>query len=55
MAAPGVGGCAVALKLFPTITAILMDSEGTAEERLARAREVLTAGGAKLLVERTQR
>jgi hypothetical protein len=38
-----------ALKLLPRITEILMASEGTAEERLARAREVLGAGGARLL------
>jgi hypothetical protein len=43
-----------ALKLLPKITQILMDEEGTAEERLARAREVLGAGGGKLLVERTE-
>ena len=42
-----------ALKLLPKITAILMDAEGSPDERLARARECLTAGGGKLLVERT--
>ena len=41
-----------ALKLLPRIAEILMGNEGTAEERLARARELLGAGGAKLLVER---
>lgn len=39
-----------ALKLLPRITEILMGSEGTAEERLTRARELLGGGGAKLLL-----
>jgi hypothetical protein len=38
-----------ALKLLPRIAEILMGSEGTAEERLSRARELLGAGGARLL------
>jgi hypothetical protein len=38
-----------ALKLLPMITEILMSGEGTDAERLARARDVLTVGGAKLL------
>jgi hypothetical protein len=41
-----------ALRLLPTLTQILMEGEGTAEEKLARARECLSQGGAKLLVER---
>jgi len=44
-----------ALRLLPTLTQILMEEgEGTAEERLAKARECLGEGGAKLLVERTE-
>ena len=43
-----------ALKLLPTISAILMEENGSAEERLKRAREILSAGGGKLLVERTE-
>src|ERR1051325_3090771 len=39
-----------ALRLLPKITQILMDAEGTAEERLARARDVLGSGGVKLLL-----
>ena len=39
-----------ALKLLPRITEILMSSEGSAEERLASARELLSAGGARLLL-----
>jgi hypothetical protein len=40
-----------ALKLLPAITEILMSADGSAEERLARARECLLAtGGAKLLL-----
>jgi hypothetical protein len=42
-----------ALKLLPRITEILMGNEGTAEERLARAREVLGSGGARLLLNGT--
>jgi hypothetical protein len=42
-----------ALRLLPRIAEILMESEGTAEERLARAREVLGPGGAKLLSVKT--
>lgn len=44
-----------ALKLLPRIAEILMGSEGTAEERLAQAREILGGGGAKLRVERIGR
>jgi hypothetical protein len=40
-----------ALRLLPKVTEILMSTEGTAEERLARAREVLGTGGARLLAE----
>jgi hypothetical protein len=40
------------LRLLPTLTGILMEGEGTADERLARARECLTKGGAKLLLEK---
>ena len=44
-----------ALRLLPAIRAILMDGEMAAEERVARAREALMAGGGKLLVtERTE-
>src|SRR5205823_1455020 len=39
-----------ALRLLPAIRAILMDGEMAAEERVARAREALMAGGGKLLV-----
>ena len=39
-----------ALRLLPKITEILMGVEGTAEERLARARELLGGAGAKLLL-----
>jgi hypothetical protein len=42
-----------ALKLLPAITEILMSADGTAEERLAQARQVLVAGGGKLLMERS--
>jgi hypothetical protein len=42
-----------ALKLLPRIAEILMGAEGTDAERVAEAREVLGAGGAKLLIERT--
>lgn len=38
-----------ALKLLPRITEMLMGSEGTAEERLARAREVFAYKGTNLL------
>jgi hypothetical protein len=42
-----------ALKLLPRIQALLCDEkEGSAEERLARAREVLMVGGAALLAEK---
>ncbi len=40
-----------ALRLLPRVRELLCEGEGTAEERLARAREVLLVGGAKLLVE----
>jgi hypothetical protein len=43
-----------ALRLLPKLSEILMGTDGTAEERLARAREVLGAGGGKLLVERNE-
>jgi hypothetical protein len=41
-----------ALKLLPVVAEILNSVEGTAEERLARAREVLGARGARLLTEK---
>jgi hypothetical protein len=40
-----------ALALLPAIRAILMEGEGTAEERLARAKIVLTHTGGTLLLE----
>jgi hypothetical protein len=39
-----------ALKLLPKIAQILMSVDGTAEERLASARECLSVGGGKLLL-----
>ena len=40
--------------LLPPVAEVLMSNEGTAEERLARARECLSVGGGKLLLgERT--
>jgi hypothetical protein len=39
-----------ALRLLPAIRAILMDGEMAAEERVARARECLMAGGGQLLL-----
>ena len=40
-----------ALRLLPAIRAILMEGEVPAEVRVARARDMLTAGGGKLLLE----
>ena len=42
-----------ALKLLPKVTEVLMASEGSADEKLARAREILGRSGAKLLVQST--
>jgi hypothetical protein len=45
---------ASALKLLPRIRSLLCDSEeGTADERLAKARDLLMVGGAALLAEKT--
>ena len=38
-----------ALRLLPKITEILMSVEGTAEERLAKARDILAVGGGKFI------
>ncbi|HEY6227770.1 MAG TPA: hypothetical protein VI282_11670 [Verrucomicrobiae bacterium] len=43
-----------ALRLLPKIMEILMSTEGTAEERLGKARNILATGGARLLVERNE-
>ena len=43
-----------ALRLLPAIRAILMDGEMAAEDRVARAREMLLTGGGKLLGLRTE-
>jgi hypothetical protein len=40
-----------ALRLLPAVRAILMDGEMAAEERVARARELLMAGGGNLLLQ----
>jgi hypothetical protein len=39
-----------ALALLPKVTAILMEVNGSAEERLARMREALLEGGGRLLI-----
>jgi hypothetical protein len=39
-----------ALRLLPAILAVVNGEEGTAEERLGRVRELLMAGGGKLLL-----
>jgi hypothetical protein len=43
-----------ALKLLPKLAEILIGGDGTAEERLVRARELMATGGARLLKERTE-
>jgi hypothetical protein len=43
-----------ALRLLPTIQAILMEGEMAAEERVAKMRECLGVGGGKLLVEKVR-
>jgi hypothetical protein len=43
-----------ALRLLPKIMEILMSTEGTAEERLGKARNIMATGGARLLVERNE-
>jgi hypothetical protein len=43
-----------ALRLLPAILQVVTGEEGTAEERLGKVRELLMAGGGKLLLnERT--
>ena len=39
-----------ALRLLPAILQVVTGGEGTAEERLAKVRELLTVGGGKLLL-----
>lgn len=39
-----------ALRLLPTILQVVTGSEGTAEERLAKVKELLMSGGGKLLL-----
>lgn len=43
-----------ALKLLPRLAQVLISAEGTSDERLARARDLLGAGGGQLLVERNE-
>ena len=39
-----------ALRLLPAILEVVTGGDGTAEERLAKVREMLTVGGRKLLL-----